>query len=153
MTAQTTPPKTAPKIVQAVQAVQVAKTVRTVAPCPACAHGGSPGLVDTEQNQLGPGTNGRHKRGKWRGYERSSMALCKFCKGGGVVFLEEICECGMPAVLWHKELGFYFCGAQDCMQAKQGRLAALAAASVSTPGMRRGDGQDERDDYYSMMGA
>src|SRR5713226_6720642 len=91
---------------------EVQENALFLARCPACTQ--SPGLADTPRNQMGPGNNGLHKRGRWQGLPRNGMPLCAFCKGRRVVFLNRICECGMPGVVYDVKKKVWTCGAQMC---------------------------------------
>lgn len=92
----------------------VQENVKNMRPCPNCTR--TPGLSDNNSNQMGPGPNGRHPRGRFRGYPRSTMPVCDFCKGLKVVFLNNICECGWPAVRWDEKEGVWSCGSQICVK-------------------------------------
>jgi len=94
---------------------QVVENAQFIAPCPACADGPNPGLADSSRNQMGPGNNGLHKRGKWRGLPRNSWPPCDFCKGLGIVYLNRICECGYPAVLYDGKRKVWYCGHLSCL--------------------------------------
>ena len=98
---------------------QVEENMQAVALCPACVF--TPGLADSPENQMGQGTNGVHKRGRWKGFPRSSMPRCRFCQGSGVVYLNRICECGMPAVLYTEKQKVWYCGAEMCANAANWR--------------------------------
>lgn len=102
------------------QAVANAQVTR---PCPCCSM--TPGLGDTSANQMGPGNNGVHKRGRWRGIHRNSMPLCQFCKGLKVVYLNRICECGMPGVCFDSTRKVWYCGSEPCAQHAAYRLNVL----------------------------
>jgi hypothetical protein len=93
---------------------EIQENSQFVARCPACTQ--TPGLADTAQNQMGPGKNGVHKRGRYKGQFRSSMPLCAFCKGSKVVFLNRICECGMPAVMLDVKRRIWSCGSALCVE-------------------------------------
>jgi len=99
---------------------EIQENASFLARCPACTQ--SPGLCDTPRNQMGPGPNGRHKRGRWKGLERSSMPVCAFCHGRKVVFLNRICECGMPAVLYDTKVKVWSCGSEMCITHAAWRL-------------------------------
>lgn len=100
---------------------QIEENANFVVPCPSC-HPNSPGLADTPANQMGQGSNGWHKRGRFAGLPRNSMPLCRFCRGGGVVFLNRTCECGMPAVLFSGKQKVWYCGAEPCATSAAWRM-------------------------------
>lgn len=110
---------------------QVQENAQFVAQCPAC-NPHSPGLADTPANQMGQGTNGLHKRGRWQGLPRNSMPLCRFCRGAGVVYLNRICECGMPAMLYAEKQKVWYCGWEACAQSacwRANRVQSMNGAS------------------------
>jgi hypothetical protein len=92
---------------------EVQENALYVRPCPACIQ--QPGLGDCAANQMGPGKNGKHSRGRYKGQFRMPMPVCDFCKGGGVVFLNRICECGMPAVILDTKSRIWNCGSTICL--------------------------------------
>ena len=94
---------------------QVVENAQFIAACPSCSDGPNPGLADAPANQMGPGNNGLHKRGKWRGLPRNSWPVCDFCKGLGIVYLNRICECGYPAVLYDGKGKVWYCGHLACL--------------------------------------
>jgi hypothetical protein len=106
---------------------QIQENAQFVARCPACAL--TPGLADRPSNQMGPGKNGVHKRGRWRGQYRTAMPVCAFCKGAKVVFLNRICECGMPAVLLDTRRKIWYCGQTNCLEAALWRLQKIYTSS------------------------
>lgn len=89
-----------------------------VAPCGACSDpdGRPSGLSDNMRNQQGSGPNGIHKRGRYKGHYRSSMPVCQWCHGRGVVFLNRMCECGMPAMFFSAKEKVWNCGSGTCLQ-------------------------------------
>jgi hypothetical protein len=89
-------------------------------PCPACAM--TPGLADNPTNQQGPGSTGYHKRGRWKGFPRSAMPLCRFCWGRKIVDLNRICECGMPALVYDQKFKVWSCGFDSCVKSAVWRL-------------------------------
>lgn len=100
-------------------------------PCPACQF--TPGLADNPTNQQGPGANGMHKRGRWKGLYRNSMPVCQLCKGRGIVYPSRICECGWPAVLYAVKQKVWCCGSENCA-----KYAALRRDGVRAQGVWHG---------------
>lgn len=90
----------------------VQENMANMRPCPNCSR--TPGLSDCPANQMGPGSNGKHPRGRFKGYFRSTMPVCDFCKGLRVVFPNRICECGWPAVKWDEVENVWCCGSGIC---------------------------------------
>jgi hypothetical protein len=109
---------------------EIQENAQHVARCPACIQ--QPGLGDRMDNQMGPGKNGRHARGRYKGHFRSSMPVCEFCKGSGVVFLNRICECGGPAVILDTKSRIWNCGSAICLSHALWRKG-LSSSSASTP--------------------
>jgi hypothetical protein len=120
---------------------EVQENAQFVARCPACTQ--TPGLADTSRNQMGPGSNGSHKRGRWKGLPRNSMPVCRFCLGRGVVYLNRICECGMPAVVHDGKKKVWTCGADLCVGHAVWRLGT-SGYSVS------GNNSVQSEDWYGM---
>lgn len=88
--------------------------------CPLC---GGTGYNDTMQNQSGA-TRTAFNRGP-------HIPLCRLCKGGKVVNLDRVCECGGPAVCQDYESKLWFCGRPECLGAakfRAGRAKHLAEA-------------------------
>lgn len=106
----------------------VLENARWAVRCVACLQ--QPGQADNSRNQMGPGKNGVHKRGRYKGRPRSSMALCDFCKGRRVVFLNRICECGWPAVLYERKLKVWYCGLEACAKHADYRLHKTTEIAV-----------------------
>lgn len=94
-----------------------------IAACPACQF--TPGLADRPSNQQGPGSNGTHKRGRWATLARNSMPVCAFCKGRKFVYLDKICECGMPAVWYFEKMKVWCCGSDICARAAERRITGV----------------------------
>jgi hypothetical protein len=111
---------------------EIQESAQHVRQCPACIQ--QAGLGDCPANQMGPGKNGKHQRGRYRGEFRMPMPVCEFCKGGGVVFLNRICECGMPGVILDKKSHVWNCGSAICLaQAlwRRGNRASTPAGAHS----------------------
>jgi hypothetical protein len=90
----------------------IQENIAHMRPCPNCTR--TPGLADRPDNQMGQGPNGKHPRGRFKGYYRSAMPACDFCQGLGYIFLNRICECGYPAVKWDEKDNVWTCGLQAC---------------------------------------
>jgi hypothetical protein len=93
----------------------IQENIAHMRPCPNCTR--TPGLSDNMHNQMGPSPNGRHPRGRYKGYNRSAMPVCKFCQGLRVVFPNRICQCGFPAVRWDEKALLWSCGDGACIKA------------------------------------
>ena len=100
-------------------------SIQLLAPCPACS--ATPGLADNPANQQGPGDTGYHKRGRYKGYPRSTMPVCRLCCGKKFVNLNHICECGMPALFYEGKLKVWYCGYESCAKAAVWRLNRSSA--------------------------
>jgi hypothetical protein len=127
---------------------EVQENASFVARCPACTQ--SPGLCDTNRNQMGPGGNGLHKRGRWKGLHRVSMPVCNFCQGRAVVFLNRICECGMPAVLHDDKRKVWTCGSELCISHAVWRQGASTGHYV--PRSEGSSQSTQSEDWYGMHG-
>ena len=109
----------------------VQENIANMRACPNCSR--TPGLADGMSNQMGPGPNGRHARGRFKGYYRNAMPVCDFCKGLKVVFPNRICECGYPAVKWHEKENVWHCGSETCAKSAVWRQKhPLSSTSTST---------------------
>lgn len=109
---------------------QVIKNAQWVAACPLCSDTPTPGLIDTCQNQQGPGSNGVHKRGRYKGLYRNSMPVCWLCKGLKVVYLNRVCECGSAAVIHNSEKKVWTCGSIPCVERASWRSNPVSTAAV-----------------------
>jgi hypothetical protein len=111
---------------------QINENAQFTARCPSCQR--SPGFDDRPRNQMGPGNNGLHKRGRHEGAKRSSMPACDLCKGTGLVFLNRICECGSAAVLLDTKLKVWSCGHKTCTEQANRRLNLGGSVTQFFPG-------------------
>lgn len=75
------------------------------------------GLVDTMDNQLGPGEK--------KAPSHKSMPGCRVCKGRKYVFLNKTCACGGAAVWLDTKENVWYCGRDSCLFAVRNRKAGV----------------------------